>query len=79
MLLVMTNVNVLSGLKCVCNPEDCDLIRQSDCPGKGSTIWDACKYVQQESNWAVSKVYLTKVVNEKQWKLINDIFPYKSY
>lgn len=47
MLLVLTNVNMLNGLKCVCNPNDCDLIRQSDCPGKGLTVWDPCKYVQE--------------------------------
>lgn len=45
-LLILCNVNMLSGLKCVCDPKDCDLIRQSDCPGKGLTVWDACKYVE---------------------------------
>lgn len=42
-LLILTNINELSGLKCVCNPDDCDLIRQSDCPGRGTTVWDPCK------------------------------------
>lgn len=47
MLIILTNINELSGLKCVCNPDDCDLIRQNDCPGKGLTVWDPCKYVQE--------------------------------
>ncbi|CRL07961.1 CLUMA_CG020865, isoform A [Clunio marinus] len=31
------------GLKCICNPVDCDVIRENDCPGKGLTVWDSCK------------------------------------
>lgn len=33
----------ISALKCVCNPQDCDVIRSEDCPGKGVILWDPCK------------------------------------
>ena len=30
-------------LKCICNPDDCEVIRSEDCPGKGIILWDPCK------------------------------------
>lgn len=30
-------------LKCICNPDECDVIRSADCPGKGIILWDPCK------------------------------------
>lgn len=30
-------------LKCICNRDDCDIIRPLDCPGKGIILWDPCK------------------------------------
>lgn len=30
-------------IKCVCNPQECDVIRSEDCPGKGYIVWDPCK------------------------------------
>lgn len=30
-------------LKCICNPDDCEVIRSLDCPGKGIILWDPCK------------------------------------
>ncbi|XP_029720455.1 cysteine-rich motor neuron 1 protein isoform X2 [Aedes albopictus] len=30
-------------LKCVCNPNECDIIRSEDCPGKGYIVWDPCR------------------------------------
>ncbi|EDW34702.1 GL12759 [Drosophila persimilis] len=35
--------NVVNGLKCYCNPKECDVIRSLDCPGKGLMLWDPCK------------------------------------
>ncbi|XP_030369778.1 uncharacterized protein LOC115620602 [Scaptodrosophila lebanonensis] len=35
--------NVVNGLKCYCNPKECDVIRALDCPGKGLMLWDPCK------------------------------------
>ena len=40
--LMVLNVKTF-GLKCVCNPEECDIIRPEDCPGKGYIVWDPCK------------------------------------
>ncbi|KAH8379822.1 hypothetical protein KR009_007425 [Drosophila setifemur] len=34
--------NVVNGLKCYCNPKECDVIRSLDCPGKGLMLWDPC-------------------------------------
>lgn len=31
------------GLKCFCDPRECDFIRPADCPGKGIIIKDPCK------------------------------------
>lgn len=30
-------------IKCVCNPQECEVIRSEDCPGKGYIVWDPCK------------------------------------
>lgn len=30
-------------LKCFCDPNECDVIRPEDCPGKGLIIKDPCK------------------------------------
>uniref|UniRef100_A0A336M5C8 CSON004307 protein n=1 Tax=Culicoides sonorensis TaxID=179676 RepID=A0A336M5C8_CULSO len=30
-------------IKCVCNLQECDVIRSEDCPGKGYIVWDPCK------------------------------------
>lgn len=35
--------NVVNGLKCYCNPKECDVIHSPDCPGKGLMLWDPCK------------------------------------
>uniref|UniRef100_A0A453YZN5 Uncharacterized protein n=2 Tax=gambiae species complex TaxID=44542 RepID=A0A453YZN5_ANOGA len=40
--LMVLNVKTF-GLKCVCNPDECDIIRPEDCPGKGYIVWDPCK------------------------------------
>uniref|UniRef100_A0A182M5E1 Uncharacterized protein n=1 Tax=Anopheles culicifacies TaxID=139723 RepID=A0A182M5E1_9DIPT len=39
--LMVLNVKTF-GLKCVCNPDECDIIRPEDCPGKGYIVWDPC-------------------------------------
>lgn len=38
-----TKSTSVMGLKCICNVEECDMIRPSDCPGKGLVVWDPCK------------------------------------
>lgn len=43
-LLVLLMPDVL-GLKCYCDPKECDFIRPTDCPGKGIIIKDPCKWV----------------------------------
>lgn len=43
LLLLLGNINMLNGLKCVCNQSECDVIKQDDCPGKGYMVWDPCK------------------------------------
>ncbi|XP_043648092.1 cysteine-rich motor neuron 1 protein [Drosophila teissieri] len=47
LLLVMAasggSNHVVNGLKCYCNPKECDVIRSPDCPGKGLMLWDPCK------------------------------------
>ncbi|XP_044317509.1 cysteine-rich motor neuron 1 protein [Drosophila rhopaloa] len=47
LLLIMAasggSSNVVNGLKCYCNPKECDVIRSPDCPGKGLMLWDPCK------------------------------------
>ncbi|XP_053677025.1 cysteine-rich motor neuron 1 protein [Anopheles nili] len=40
--LMVLNVKTF-GLKCVCNPDECDVIRPEDCPGMGYIVWDPCK------------------------------------
>lgn len=35
--------HIVNGLKCFCNPQECDIIRSQDCPGKGLILWDPCK------------------------------------
>ncbi|XP_035791911.1 cysteine-rich motor neuron 1 protein-like isoform X2 [Anopheles albimanus] len=40
--LMVLNVKTF-GLKCVCNPDECDIIRPEDCPGQGYIVWDPCK------------------------------------
>lgn len=42
-LIVLSNVDSLPGIKCICNPDECDIIRANDCPGKGYLVWDSCK------------------------------------
>lgn len=42
-VVLVTHIRPLDGLKCVCNPLECDVIRADDCPGKGYTVWDPCK------------------------------------
>ncbi len=32
-------------LKCVCNQQECDVIRAEDCPGMGMVVMDPCKLV----------------------------------
>lgn len=39
--------HVVSGLKCYCNPKECDSITSEDCPGKGYVLWDPCKLVYE--------------------------------
>ncbi|XP_063695734.1 cysteine-rich motor neuron 1 protein [Culicoides brevitarsis] len=44
LLVVMVLGNsVTQAIKCVCNPQECDVIRSEDCPGKGYIVWDPCK------------------------------------
>ncbi|XP_017860974.1 PREDICTED: cysteine-rich motor neuron 1 protein isoform X2 [Drosophila arizonae] len=46
LLLIMAAAgsnNVVNGLKCYCNPKECDVIRALDCPGKGLMLWDPCQ------------------------------------
>ncbi|KAG5668961.1 hypothetical protein PVAND_016867 [Polypedilum vanderplanki] len=43
LLIIFTNISVLYALKCVCNVNDCDLIKAEDCPGRGLLIWDPCR------------------------------------
>lgn len=41
-LLIFVVPGVL-GLKCYCDPNECDFIRPTDCPGKGIIRKDPCK------------------------------------
>ncbi|XP_070507896.1 cysteine-rich motor neuron 1 protein [Chironomus tepperi] len=41
--LFFINVKVLNALKCVCNVNDCDIIKADQCPGRGVLIWDPCR------------------------------------
>ncbi|XP_055383539.1 cysteine-rich motor neuron 1 protein [Condylostylus longicornis] len=43
LIMVAAGSRVVSGLKCYCNPQECDVIRSQDCPGKGIVLWDPCK------------------------------------
>ncbi|XP_037939098.1 cysteine-rich motor neuron 1 protein [Teleopsis dalmanni] len=43
LIMVAAGSRVVNGLKCYCNPKECDVIRSLDCPGKGLMIWDPCK------------------------------------
>lgn len=38
-------IRSVDALKCVCNPKECDIVRSTECPGKGLIIWDPCKWV----------------------------------
>lgn len=42
-LILTTNVSIVLGIKCVCNSQECDVIRPQDCPGKGVLVLDPCK------------------------------------
>lgn len=46
-LVFTTNIitTTVMALKCICNIQECDLIRPQDCPGKGLVVWDPCKLV----------------------------------
>lgn len=44
-LIVVMQFLAAGALKCVCNPDDCEVVRSSDCPGRGITLWDPCKCV----------------------------------
>lgn len=44
-LLILINANILNALKCVCNVNDCDIIKADQCPGRGVLVWDPCRYV----------------------------------
>ncbi|CAD7081173.1 unnamed protein product [Hermetia illucens] len=39
----VSNHSTVNALRCYCNPQECDVIRSQDCPGKGFTVWDPCK------------------------------------
>lgn len=43
-------------LKCICNQQECDVIRAEDCPGKGITLWDPCKWVYTENTTSLRVV-----------------------
>uniref|UniRef100_W8B862 Cysteine-rich motor neuron 1 protein n=1 Tax=Ceratitis capitata TaxID=7213 RepID=W8B862_CERCA len=43
LIMVAAGSRVVNGLKCYCNPKECDVIRSLDCPGKGLMLWDPCK------------------------------------
>ncbi|XP_055906017.1 cysteine-rich motor neuron 1 protein [Eupeodes corollae] len=43
LIMVAAGSRVVNGLKCYCNPKECDVIRSLDCPGKGMVLWDPCK------------------------------------
>lgn len=42
LVMILGNKFTLA-IKCVCNPQECDVIRSEDCPGKGYIVWDPCK------------------------------------
>lgn len=54
--------HVVSGLKCYCNPKECDSITSEDCPGKGYVLWDPCKWVLfwYKINEEISLIFSTK-------------------
>lgn len=33
----------ITGLKCYCDPKECDVVRPFDCPGRGIIIKDPCR------------------------------------
>ncbi|CAG9810378.1 unnamed protein product [Chironomus riparius] len=41
--LVLINAKLLNALKCVCNVNDCDIIKADQCPGRGVLVWDPCR------------------------------------
>uniref|UniRef100_A0A1B0GCM9 IGFBP N-terminal domain-containing protein n=2 Tax=Glossina TaxID=44049 RepID=A0A1B0GCM9_GLOMM len=43
LIVVAAGSRTVNGLKCYCNPKECDVIRSLDCPGKGMMLWDPCK------------------------------------
>lgn len=43
LVVVAAGSRVVNGLKCYCNPKECDVIRSLDCPGKGLIVLDPCK------------------------------------
>ncbi|XP_075160973.1 crimpy [Haematobia irritans] len=42
LVVVAAGSRVVNGLKCYCNPKECDVIRSLDCPGKGLIVLDPC-------------------------------------
>lgn len=43
LFLIIIKFMATGALKCICNRQECDVIRGEDCPGKGITLWDPCK------------------------------------
>ncbi|XP_037032412.1 cysteine-rich motor neuron 1 protein-like isoform X2 [Bradysia coprophila] len=41
--LIIIKFMATGALKCVCNQQECDVIRAEDCPGKGLVVMDPCK------------------------------------
>lgn len=41
--LIIVKFMATGALKCICNQQECDVIRAEDCPGKGMVVMDPCK------------------------------------
>lgn len=68
LLLIMAaagSSNVVNGLKCYCNPKECDVIRALDCPGKGLMLWDPCQWVHSHSLplWDSLSISIPYIIN----------------
>jgi hypothetical protein len=42
-IILIANAKLLHALKCVCNVNDCELIKADECPGRGVLVWDPCR------------------------------------
>ena len=71
--LVLINAKVLNALKCVCNVNDCDIIKADQCPGRGVLVWDPCRWAKYYFLFKVA----SQVPHDMDW-LFNSHHPIHS-